>query len=553
MSQKAIIFILAVLFIHFNLDCNGAVGDTILNAVYSKPFFYNVLKDQKGVVYAGTSEGVYTIEGSIIGKLNDNDGYVSLDKNGNLTINPEGIRNYKESKYLHLLPYPEFNRDEYHTGTDEYFYVCSGGRIYIFDIVPYLYEYPFHSIRSISENFVGTYSGIYLKGIKLGPPAPLFTDGYIREYDNRAFICYDAALILEPQVLKQGFISNAEKETRVVSSYKKVQYRDILKSPGSGKFFLSSITDMLIMDSYAGEARAFYTSKSKNGDLSIIGESRNSLFFSDGSYLVDYNIGMSVFDTVARFTEPILDGSINNRHTFILTENNIWVINTDNTIEKLAAVTKAHTMEMISNTDIIISTNNGLFRLNTLTRVLSTLISGIEFNRRALFIKDNIIKAGSINGLYTINVNDLDILTAKNHSGIKDRGLPFYFFAIILIVFLFITVLVIGLAKMRKKLNNAELMIKELNVHNLDREKIENYIRENLSVASLKSIIEHFNTSKSQIYNLTEPETPGSIIQKMRLEKVIEMRDSGKDVTEISSITGLSESYIKKIKGKALY
>ena len=139
--------------------------DTVLNMVLSKPFFYNVVKTPDGKVFVGTSEGIFRLEGTKMVHFVSQKGYAFVDKNGAISINQEGIKNYKESKYLYLLPYPNQTRDEYHAGTNDNFYICSGGRIYIFDIVPYKYSYANHSIRSISENLVGTYSGIYVNGI----------------------------------------------------------------------------------------------------------------------------------------------------------------------------------------------------------------------------------------------------------------------------------------------------------------------------------------------------------------------------------------------------
>jgi hypothetical protein len=34
------------------------------------------------------------------------------------------------------------------------------------------------------------------------------------------------------------------------------------------------------------------------------------------------------------------------------------------------------------------------------------------------------------------------------------------------------------------------------------------------------------------------------------MQKLVEMRDAGADISEISRVTGLSESYIRRIKGK---
>jgi len=179
----------------------------------------------------------------------------------------------------------------------------------------------------------------------------------------------------------------------------------------------------------------------------------------------------------------------------------------------MATVSKAYTMEMISGTEMIIST-------------------------------------GSINCLHTINANDLDLIARKNQSGIKENILPGYIMAGVVVTLLAVSFLVFRLVNLRKKLFVAETQIETLNMDTLDREKIQQYIRENLSVASFKSIIDHFNTNKSQVYKLIEPEKPGSIIQKMRLEKVIEMRDEGKELSEIAVVTGLSESSIRKIKGR---
>ena len=115
------------------------------------------------------------------------------------------------------------------------------------------------------------------------------------------------------------------------------------------------------------------------------------------------------------------------------------------------------------------------------------------------------------------------------------------------------------LIRARKKLEKAKTQIEELNTaHNevlesiespLDREQIESYIRENLSTASLKSIPSHFETTTRHIYKIIEPDKPGSIIQKLRLELVMEMKKSGADPEQISEATGLSVSYIRKIKG----
>ena len=208
-------------------------------------------------------------------------------------------------------------------------------------------------------------------------------------------------------------------------------------------------------------------------------------------------------------------------------------------------------MELISATEIIIATNNGLFRFNTVNKVLSPLIRGVEFNRKALFKNGDFLQAGSINGLYTINVNDLELLAGRNRYLTEKEQVPLYVIIGALVALAAIGLLAVLLFRSRRKLDIAEVQMKELHVETVDRQKIEDFIRENLSTACLKSILDHFQINKSQIYKLIEPDKPGLIIQKMRMEKLIELRDAGKDITEIAEATGLSVSYLRKIRNRS--
>jgi hypothetical protein len=522
--------------------------------VLSKPFFYNVIKSEDGRVFVGTSEGIYQLEGTKMVNFVSKKGYVTILKNGEVGINPEGIKNYIERKYLYLLPFPNLVRDEYHAGTKDYFYICSGGRIYIFDIVPYQYSYANHSIRSISENLVGTYSGIYFKGTRLGS-APNFCDGYIHEYDGKAFVCYDAMMIVDVQSPQPN-----QYDTSSVSywAYEKSHIRDIYKLPDNGNYYVATNQELLLMNKSDYQFKKIYQSTNKKNEINILGNNSLILLFSDANYLLSYYDGHT--DTLKMLDDAILDGVNDNRNLYLLTNKALYLFKSDNSFSLLATIPKAHTMKMISSTEFVIATDDGLYRFNTLNLTLSPLIVGVEFNRRALFLKDNKLYSGSINGLYTIDVNNFDELIKRNKAEIEGVKLPVYIYYVGIGIGLISIVLIYLLLRARKKLENAETKIEELNtLHTevleqlespLDREQIEAYIRENLSTASLKSITSHFETTTRDIYKIIEPEKPGSIIQKLRLELVIEMKKSGADSEQIAEATGLSVSYIRKIKGK---
>lgn len=49
------------------------------------------------------------------------------------------------------------------------------------------------------------------------------------------------------------------------------------------------------------------------------------------------------------------------------------------------------------------------------------------------------------------------------------------------------------------------------------------------------------------VYSLLSPNKPGDLIQQLRYEKVKALRQEGKTAKEISEVTGLSDSYIRKI------
>lgn len=529
----------------------AAERDTILNTVYSKPFIYNVLKDNKGVVYAGTSEGIFRINGSSLVFFNRKDGYITLNAKGAPVVNPEGIKNHNETKYMHLLPFPALTKQEYHAGTEDYFYISSGGRIYVYDVVPYRYSYANHSIRSITTNYTGTYSGIYYKGQKLNRPVSQFTDGYIREYEGMAFVCYDWMQVLKPAKAQTGKTdSSVQQLYDIKCAENKVQFRDVFKAAYDRQYYVSSLTCIAVLQQKLDSAVVIYKSKDIASDISIIGENKGSLYFTDNNYVLKYGMRIKSFDTIAQLPEPILDGSIDNRNLYLLTSNGCYQLNSDNSFNKLITLSKAHTMELISGTEMVIATDNGLFWLNTVSKTLEPLIVGVEFNRRALFIENDILHAGSINGLYSINSKDFPLLISKNRSGINRSTIPSYVYIGLLMVAGIIGWLLFLFIRERKKAVAATTQVKELNVETLTREKIEAYIQENLSTASLKSMIDYFNSNKNQIYKLIEPEKPGSIIQHLRMQKVLDMRKAGADIHNISQVTGFSESYIKKIRKK---
>lgn len=220
-------------------------------------------------------------------------------------------------------------------------------------------------------------------------------------------------------------------------------------------------------------------------------------------------------------------------------------------MRKIADLQRAHTLLSNRDGELVIGTDAGLFHYDMRKDRLSVLIDGVEFNRRALYLNGNILYAGSINGLYTLdNGRIADLIKNRAFENPEIRPSGFLWPALeISIIITFLT----GLLYLRARRQIRE--VADLRTHEpkeptrpvFTKEDIEQYIRENLTNVSLKSIKEYFRTNNAHVYGLLEPEKPGTIIQRMRMEIVYEMRAQSASARDISQKTGLSESYVRRV------
>lgn len=545
--------ILLLNFVFFYGHSFAGEADTVLNMVLSKPYFYNVVQNDKGEIYVGSSNGIIKITGENLSHFGTNSGYVKIGKNGNPEIDSAGIGNLENQRYLYLLPYPSEKRQEYHTGNDQQFYMVSGGRLFIFDIVPYSITYRNQSIRSITKNFVGGYSGIYNKGEKLEYLS--YTDGYIREYNDTAFICYGGLMVITPGKHENYLmLSNFG---AYIDSVELGYMDDIFFDTVIQKYFLSTTNKgVYIMGKDFKAPRKIYAVQ-PGESVVFLGSIDSTFNFIVGNKFVGYTYKENRVFTKDSCIEKITCASIMNiRNFYTLSKQSLFVNSTTTFFSKIASFQDVHTFLALNEKDLVISGNQGLYLYNLETKTTSTIINGVEFNRKALYLNNNKLYAGSVNGLYTIDINQIPKLISRNKAGLQSgRSLITYVYwgiAVFLLVFIFLFAII----RLKRKLKTAEQKIIEVQSEvvvikekKLDKEMIEDFIRHNLATASIKTINDHFKTNTSLIYNLLEPDKPGTIIQKLRLELLAEMKKSGADAQQIAEATGLSESYVKKIRG----
>jgi hypothetical protein len=534
-------------------ETQGQNKDTILNMVISKPYFYNLVKTADDKIYAGSSDGIMEIEGIEVRQYDNKKGYITFNRNGNPVIDTSGIRYYKEKKFLHLLPYPEMERDEYHASLGDYFYICSGGRIYIFDIVPYEYSYPNHSIRSISKDFVGTYSGIYFRGKKLGNRAPDFTDGYIRQYGNKAFICnYELSIFKNDTSL----FSNIIKGTNYFSYHNKENNpftNDIFPSPDKQHYFLATQHKLLLIDTSFTKDSVLFEHYKKDAPIGLITECPTSLMFTANEELFSYSYSSGQIEPILKLRQPILDGIYIENQLYLLTAQAFYRLNSGQHLEKLVSLEKAHSVISSGGSEFVISSDLGLYLFNVASRSLSIIIKGVEFNRKALYKNDGYIYAGSVNGLYKIRIDDIPSIIEINKSNLQIAKRSKEKTIIILLSSLLVLLVVLFVIAYRRKLKMANQTIEKLNeptepVECVTKEKIEAFIISNISKVSIKMLMNEFKMNAPQVYVILKPNKPGAFIQSIRLEHYKKMKSEGKTNREISEVIGLSVSYLKKLK-----
>jgi hypothetical protein len=527
----------------------GQLRDTNLFSMSSRPFFYNVVKGQNGRIYAGTAEGVYQFDGATMSKLDDRIGYLTLNAKGKPTIDPNGIKYHEQTSFVRMLPFPNERRDEYHAGTADFFYITSAGKMHVYEILPYHIRYRNHSVRTASQNFVGTYSGIYYKGRKLENATtsfPRFTDGRIRELNGKVFVCYSSLFIAD---MHQGD-SLPTYWKQLPKGFHFDWATDILYSAYYKKYLLSGKTDLVIIDSALTEAKSVYKSKDKDTDVILLGENRGSVYFASGRDFIALNPLTKQIKFQQKLPEHILDGHISNLNNYLLSNQALYVVHADGSTKKLTDLNKAHTLQHLSGSDYVISTDAGLFRYNTASNKLSELIQGVEFNRRGLYLEGDSLFAGSINGLYVFDTRYLEQLSDRIANVNRKQSLPAYILQL-MIGLAFITALLSYLLyRSRRNLKRAIAESGITSPPKITREDIEAFIQEHLAQASLKSIAEKFKTSNANIYALLSPEKPGALINRLRMEQVHKLRSENKTAREISQRTGFSEYYVRKVWNK---
>lgn len=520
----AIFCLLITLFSSFRIENSDFQKYRVLERLHNERLYYNiVVVDNKA--YVGTSEGVFEVN-EALKKINSIPGYVSFNYLENTFENHNFIEGELSEEYRTYVINSKKN-EGFTAEMNNRTLIVHDNILYIYGKAPYSKILIGKSIRSISNNYIGSYSGIYDFNQKRIFDLE-YTNGKIREFKNKTFICYDGLFIITP--------------------------KDTLN-------FINPLNINTVID---GENIGF------SKDITEVNNGNLLLVTSEALYLL--NNEMKILNQQLFKTTPLIvfkqyfPQSTNIQRLMIIADNNLLWLNPETLETSLIENLEINPTDSVFNRNtntVFLSSNNGVYSFNITSGNLNFLGEGNfhsisiykgyiilinnqslvvfdvdsnrwyndlindEFNKGAIHVKFNEhLFLGTTGGLYVLDsINEL-----LNNEQKSNNLAPFL---------ILLTTMLLGL------LGYSSMKKKSRSVPPLDEKAITFFIEQNLANVDVAMISDNFKVSRKTIYNSLKSKKPGGIIRLKRIEKAIIMKEKGANYDQISKVTGLSKNYLK--------
>ena len=503
--------------------------------------FYNIIKTEYDEVFIGSSIGVlkWTPENltlkdkSVLGNMKIS----SKKRNGYYYDNALIDEINTSNKFNYLLPAEYSNHEIPFASLDNYLLLVVNGKLYLFNKLNYIKSLKGKSIRSISKNYVGTYTGIY-KNNKLQVDLPNYTNSYIREFGNEVIVNYDGILLKDSIRVTEhrGVIGNFEYDGidlgYALDVFKFKNIYILFTTKGIWRTTFKNKPTKIVEFEEVNRMDIENTPKFIDFIESNDKEPPRILFYAEKSLEL---LNLNNFETTK--IKTILNGAKDikrrNNSTYWIDKENLNTLDTNNQIISLLSNTyDFHTLYPINNNLIVLTSDLGLFKFNIQSKELTNVIDS-EFNRLALYQKNDTLYIGGVDGL--IKYSNKDIIAFK----------PIKFNSSVDSLYVTITVLSSIIVILIILYFNKKTVKIEQNTPSIE-DQINDYITNNLSSVSVVAIQKEFNISYRQLSNIYKPFGPGKKIQQLRAEKTLKMIAAGDNLNLISNTTGYSIGYIKK-------
>jgi len=503
--------------------------------------FYNIIKTEYDEVFIGSSIGVlkWTPENltlkdkSVLGNMKIS----SKKRNGYYYDNALIDEINTSKKFNYLLPAEYNNHEIPFASIDNYLLLVVNGKLYLFNKFNYIKSLKGKSIRSISKNYVGTYTGIY-KNNKLQVDLPNYTNSYIREFGNEVIVNYDGISIKDSIRVTEhrGVIGNFEYDGidlgYALDVFKFKNIYILFTTKGIWRTTFKNKPTKIVEFEEVNRMDIENTPKFIDFIESNDKEPPRILFYAEKSLEL---LNLNNFETTK--IKTILNGAKDikrrNNSTYWIDKENLNTLDTNNQIISLLSNTyDFHTLYPINNNLIVLTSDLGLFKFNIQSKELTKVLDN-EFNRLALYQKNDTLYIGGVDGLIKYSIKDIIAFKPIKFNSSVDS----LYVTITVLSSIIVILIILYFNKKTVKI--------EQNTPSIE-DQINDYITNNLSSVSVVAIQKEFNISYRQLSNIYKPFGPGKKIQQLRTEKTLKMIAAGDNLNLISNTTGYSIGYIKK-------
>ena len=524
-------------FLYFLSAITSLNNNFVIKKIHDDKVFYNFVS-YENELYVSSSKGIFKI--NPIGDLELSDQSITgpinslFEKNNNFTIRFE--------KTPELYPELYSNSVTDFAYLEENLVIITRGKLLVYNNLSYTFS-PVGSVRSISQNAIGTYGGVYINGNKLNKIS--YTDGQIKEFDSLIFVCYNGLLSYNNN--QETFLYNNDNSIRTKAEYGIISE---IYSINNSNYLVISDNGIYKYDYKLNTFKLIYRIQNKiipirNKIKSRIND-RAEFHFIDNKMYVSLNVNTNnikiIDNNMGYEINDILECGLNGNYFWAISKNELLKFQTTKDglklNKKFLVKSTPHTI-LDHNNLIFLAGADGLSIFHkTKQRVIENYIVD-EFNSSAVFKNMNSISFGSIHGVYTIDkALDLEKKLIFRDFKITD---PFRY--IYLGVLIFIIIILILFRKKYKKTNVTD----EQMIVNIKR-----FINNNLVNATLKMLESEFQLDYNEMNNLSKEFKPAKYIKESRIELTKKMILSDNSISEISHKTGYSETYLIKNKYKFL-
>ena len=502
-------------------------------------FYFNAIIYQGNILF-GSDIGIISFEKSNPFIINNKIKGAIGQINGEIE---NGGINY-DNFYNYLLPFSYKGLETTHIFFDNSLYVICKGDLFVFQSTSSNLT-PFPSIRSISKNYIGTYDGIFYKdSLKLRFPS--YTSSSIREYDSITIINWGGISLLKNgeqedyyniNVNNGGIQINAQLYGEAIDSYE-------LEHP---YYFLSTSLGLFLFNSDLKELELLQ--KAKEGPYRFVRGEKNSsglkiLYLHNEKQLFEFYIDENKIIPLVTKDRIVDVFSNTGSEYYILSDYSLefYSVNVPRKNKVLMdGLVNTNNVRVFKNF-ILLTSDQGLDLFDLNSNELAKNVLKDELNYNAVYINNNKVQLGGVNGLYKLNYRDLLALFNVNKPTVeepKQDVLPFIIGSLILLV---VSILVLTLIRQNRIIKN-QRTLESLTT----KDKIEAFIRLNIHNVSVELICETFDLPVNALYKTLGNVKPGEIIRKERLTIIKRMRREKASEEEIAKATGFSVSYLKKV------